>query len=184
MSQCSMVLLEACSCLVQVRLMFHQSHIGHHWVSFLISQWHWSASMTFHSFWRSYSLQRLTGSSTDVSEVLRGEGLSSMARYRTSTLRLALGHVPSICITPFGQISVTAWLYRVRKRGVLICHRDTIRDPLAKGALTMMSVGYILITGGTTNPPTSNNLPKVQVGHTILVLLAPSRAILRMGTRF
>ena len=42
----------------------------------------------------------------------------------------------------------------------------------------MMSVGYILITGGTTNPPTSNNLPKVQVGHTTLVLLAPSKAIL------
>ena len=46
--------------------------------------------------------------------------------------------------------------------GVLICHRDTIGVPLVikTGVLTTMSIGHVPITGGTTEPPTSNNLPQ------------------------
>ena len=46
--------------------------------------------------------------------------------------------------------------------GVLICHRDMMRVPLAvkTGVLTTMSVGHVPITGGTTEPSTSNNLPQ------------------------
>ena len=46
--------------------------------------------------------------------------------------------------------------------GVLICHRDTMEVPLVmkNGVLTTMSVGHVPITGGTTEPSTSNNLPQ------------------------
>lgn len=55
------------------------------------------------------------------------------------------------CIT----ISDTKW-------GVLICHRGMIRVPIAmkNGALTTILVGHVPNTGGTTETPTSNNLPQ------------------------
>jgi len=48
------------------------------------------------------------------------------------------------------------------KGEVLICHRDMIKVPSAMktGVLTMMSVGHIPITGGTTDPPDSSNVPQ------------------------
>ena len=56
---------------------------------------------------------RLTGSNTDVSEVPRGEGLPSRARYRPhfysgSTLQLVLGHVLDTCTIPSGQMFAAA----------------------------------------------------------------------------
>ena len=46
--------------------------------------------------------------------------------------------------------------------GVQICHKDVMRVPLAMKArvLTTVSVGHVLIIRGTTESPTSNNLPQ------------------------
>ena len=63
-----------------------------------------------------------------------------------------------------------------------------MRVPLAMKTrvLTTMSVGHEPITGGSTEPPTSNNLtPRVQVGHTTSVLLGTLPGpFYSMGTRF
>ena len=67
-------------------------------------------------------------------------------------------------------------LYQGPKGGVLICHMDIINIPFAvkTGVSTTTSVGHTPITEGFTQLPTS---PKMQADHTILVLLAPSKAI-------
>lgn len=111
--------------------------------------------------------KRLTGSSIDVSEVPERMGMPSTARYGPcscsgSVLQLALGHVLSVCALPFGLISETAQLYWVAKGGQLICHRDMIKVPLAikTRMLTTISTCHTPITGGTTNPPASSNLPQ------------------------
>ena len=41
------VLLEACSHVVQVHPMLHQSHVDHHRVLHMISQQHWNALVAF-----------------------------------------------------------------------------------------------------------------------------------------
>lgn len=51
------------------------------------------------------------------------------------------------------------------KGGVQGCQRDMIKVPLGSlvmktWVLTMMSAGHVPITGGTTNPQTSNNFPQ------------------------
>ena len=45
---------------------------------------------------------------------------------------------------------------------VWICNRDMIKVSLVMktGVLTTISAGHVPITGGTTDPPTSNNLPQ------------------------
>ena len=57
--------------------------------------------------------QRLTGRNTDVSEVARGEGLPSRAKYRPcfypgSTVPLVQGHVLAACTTFSGRMVAAA----------------------------------------------------------------------------
>ena len=63
---------------------------------------------------------------------------------------------------------------------VLICHRDMIKVPLAVKTSVDHDVcrPHTYHLGGTTDPSASVISPKVQVGHTTLVLLVPSQAIL------
>jgi len=60
---------------------------------------------------------------------------------------------PDIC----GCITISG-----TKVGVLICHRDVIRVPLAikTRVLTTMSLGHVPITKGTIKSLTSNSLPQ------------------------
>ena len=64
---------------------------------------------------------------------------------------------------------------------VLICHRDMMGVPLAMqaGVLTTVLVGHLLEGLPSLSPPVISLM--VQVGHTTLVLPAPSNAILFYG---
>ena len=83
MGQCSMVLLEACSFLVQVHLMLHQSHISLGSPDVMLDL---TATLECSSGISPLPViletQWLMESSTDVSGVPGQEGLPSRARYR------------------------------------------------------------------------------------------------------
>ena len=97
----------------------------------------------------------------------QGEGLPSRARYRPYsypglTLRLALGLCPSRLYHTHWPDICSCITISGTKGGVLICHRNVMRVPLAMKTrvLTTISVGHVPITEGTTKPATSNNLPQ------------------------